>query len=58
MLIKTTKDKEDHHFFLGFSDVDDKQIDHDVTTIFYKIWAINTSNDMFNMPFSKKLMAK
>jgi len=46
MLIKTTKDDADQHFFIGLNDVDDKRIDHDITIIYYRIWAINTANQM------------
>ena len=54
MLIKTTHDDTHTHFFIGFSDNDDTQQDHDVTTIYYKIWAINTGNKMLNTAFFKK----
>jgi hypothetical protein len=54
MLVKTTHDDAQMHFFIGFSDIDDTQQDHDVTTIYYKIWAINTGNKMLNSPFLKK----
>ena len=46
MLIKTTHgDLSDHHF-ISFSDDDDTIQDHEVTAIYYKIWAINTGNKM------------
>jgi hypothetical protein len=54
MMIKTTHDDAQMQFFIGFSDMDDTQQDHDVTTIYYKIWAINTGNKMLNSPFLKK----
>ena len=54
MLIKTTHDDAQMHFFIGLSDDDDTQQDHDVTTIYYKIWAMNTGNKMLNSQFLKK----
>ena len=54
MLIKTTHDDAQMHFFIGLSDVDDTQQDHDVTMIYYKIWAMNTGNKLLNTPFMKK----
>jgi hypothetical protein len=45
MLIKTTCDSIDNHFFIGF---------HDITAIYYKIWAMNLVNDMPHAIFNKK----
>lgn len=46
ILIKTTKDDANTHYFVSFPDLTDKQVDYDVTRIFYKIWAINTGKKM------------
>jgi hypothetical protein len=54
MLIKTTHDDAQMHFFIGLSDADDTKQDHDVTMIYYKIWAMNTGNKILNTPFLKK----
>lgn len=48
MLIKTTKDNANTHYFISFPDADDTKIDFGVTKILYKIWAINTVNLMIN----------
>jgi len=58
MLIKTTHDDAQMHFFIGLSDTDDTKQDHDVTTIYYKIWAINTGNTMLKDLFNKKSIIK
>ena len=56
MLIKTTYDDGiKTHFFIGLSDISDTQQDHDVTTIYYKIWAINTGNKMLQTVNVKKI---
>jgi len=54
MLIKTTKDDADHHFFMGFSDKDDNKQDHSITEIYYKTWAFTTANQMMNLIITKK----
>lgn len=54
MLIKTTHD-DVTQFFIGFLNDDDTQQDYDITTIYYKIWAVNTGNIMLNTMFTKKL---
>jgi hypothetical protein len=54
MLIKTTCDSIDNHFFIGFSDESDTKQDHDITAIYYKIWAMNLVNDMPHAIFNKK----
>lgn len=54
MLIKTTHDDAHMHFFMGFADDDDTQQDVDVTTIYYKTWAVNTGNKLLSTPFLKK----
>ena len=58
MLIKTTHDDAQMHFFIGLPDTDDTKQDHDVTTIYYKIWAINTGNTMLKDLFNKKSIIK
>ena len=45
MLIKTTRDNE-HNYFFSFMDKGDTQKDIDVAKILYKIWVMNTSNDI------------
>lgn len=57
MLIKTTHDDGQTHYFISFSDNDDTDHDHDMATIHYKTWAINTGNKMLNQPFVKKYTA-
>ena len=58
MLIKTTHDDAQTHFFIGFSDHDDTQQDHNVTAIYYKIWAVNTGNTMLKDLLNKKSVIK
>lgn len=58
MLIKTTKDDAEHHFFIGFSDIDDTEIDQSITAIYYKIWAINTANKMMGDMDKKQMVAR
>jgi hypothetical protein len=55
MLIKTTHDDTHTHFFIGLSDDDDTHQDYAVTTIYYKIWAINTGNKMLQTMNVKKI---
>lgn len=54
MLIKTTKDDADHHFFIGFSDEGDSKIDQSITEIYYKTWAFTTGNQMMDAIDYKK----
>jgi len=54
MLIKTTHDNIENHFFMAYSEKDDTEQDYGVSKIFYKIWAINTSNKMLQPPNNKK----
>lgn len=53
MLIKTTHDDVDNHFFVSFSDESDTQRDQDITAIYYKVWAMNTNKDLLNI-YGKK----
>lgn len=54
MLIKTTHDDLLCHHFISFSDDTDTQQDHDITKMYYKVWAINTGNNMLKTVNSKK----
>jgi len=53
MLVKTTQDDTHMNFFIGLADITDTQQDHDITTIYYKIWAMNTGNKMLSTLFQK-----
>jgi len=46
MLIKTTHDDLLGHHFISFSDEADTQQDHDIAKMYYKVWAVNTGNNM------------
>lgn len=46
MLVITTKDDINNHYFLSFEDEGDTKKDFDVTRIMYKTWVMNTSKDM------------
>lgn len=54
MLIKTTHDLINHHF-ISFTDDTDTQQDHDITRMYYIIWAINTGNKMLQTVNIKKI---
>lgn len=55
MLIKTTHDDLADHHFISFPDDDDTKQEHDITTIYYKIWAVNTGNRMLQSMNIKKI---